>query len=274
MKEEMKRILKLFENGAGFSWGNQSGDYEYDGKGANKDSKKTNGGEKITHLVAYDKKSFQNAHLLCGILNYLPSAYKDIENLSAIVLEQQGTIVELQKQIKYLSAVIETVALGRIQIEMGKELHTHIKNLANESNMYEQDGGEIILKVSSSMFNEKNKDTTENLNKGNSDESINDSLKKVKASVGGILGKIANLELSGEMKDKTNEALMSYLNTLSKIKDNQIDVLESSGEAIYKYGKIKCDPSIKIIDKLTNDKHFKLTKDIITEIKKNPHNEK
>jgi uncharacterized coiled-coil protein SlyX len=88
-----------------------------------------------------------NDDKVIDLLNFLPEAFKDINDLSQIVVEQQNLIIQMEKQIKYLSTVIETVALGRIQTDVSKELHKSILELANSSNMYYQGEGEITLEV-------------------------------------------------------------------------------------------------------------------------------
>jgi uncharacterized coiled-coil protein SlyX len=222
-------------------------------------------GEQCHYIVASDEKSGKNASQLSGLLNYLPEAYKDIDSLSNIVIEQQKQILQMEKQIKYLSSVIETVALGRIQIDVSKELHKYITELANNSNMYSQDGGEIALEVNSSIYSESNKDSEKTEN----GDTFNNSVKKVSASVGGILEKIADLKVSGSLSDSVKEIKNSSENLSSHGKES----LSMSGKAIYKYGEIKCDPSLKLIEKMVASKDKRLTKDFIVELKRNPHKE-
>jgi hypothetical protein len=251
MLPEIKKLVDLHDSGAKF------------GSGPDISAYVSNTGNNCRYIVAYDKNSDKNAVDLSSLLNYLPEAYKDIDSLSNIVIDQQKQILQLEEQIKYLSSVIETVALGRIQIDVSKELHKYIIELANASNMYSQDGGEIALEVNSSIYseNEKNSSKKENM------DILNNSVKKISASVDGILEKIVNLKVSGSLNDSVKEIKNSSIDLSSHEKES----LSMSGKAVYKYGEIKCDPSLKIIEKMLSAKDKRLTKEFVAELKKNPH---
>jgi hypothetical protein len=252
MIDEIKELVELHDNGTKFSNYNEfplSFGKAYTEK-------------KATNVVAYDQDA-GNARKVVSLLNYLPELFKDIDTISNIVVEQQALILQLENQIKYLSSVIETVALGRIQIDVSKELHKYISELANNSNMYSQDGGEITLEVNSSIFSEKREDSS---NAENSNI-MNDSIKKISASVGGILEKIVDLKISGSLNDSVKAIQNSSFSNSIKNKET----LSMSGKATYKYGEIKCDPSLKIIEKMQESKDKRLNKDFVAELKKNPH---
>jgi hypothetical protein len=252
MLPEIQKLVELHDNGTNFTDLNEI-DIEGSKIGTNK---------KATYVVAYDSDP-QKARNVVDLLNYLPELFKDIDGLSNIVVEQQELILHLENQIKYLSSVIETVALGRVQIDVSKELHKYITELANNSNMYSQDGGEITLEVNSSIHSEKSTDSE----KSEKNNVMNDSVKKISASIGGILEKIADLKVSGSIRD----SVKALQNNTSNISMHEKESLSMTGKATYKYGEIKCDPSLKIIGKMLESKDKKLTKDVIAELRKNPH---
>jgi hypothetical protein len=254
MIKEIDELVKMHDDGTKFTSCN---DFPIIGGNHN--------GAKATNITAFDANDPVKARKIVNLLNYLPELFKDVDNISTVIVEQQNLIIQLENQIKCLSSIIETVALGKIQIEVSKELHKYIIDLANDSNMYSHEGGEITLEVNSSMFSEKSESTSKNIET----ENMNDSLKKFSGGVGGILKIIADLKISGSIQ----ESIKNIENSSLSMSKNEKDTLTMSGKAVYKYGDIKCDPTLKIIEKMREDKDKRLTKDLIAELRKNPHKE-
>jgi hypothetical protein len=214
--------------------------------------------------VVADKNDKEKADVFAQLLNNLPTLFKDTDNLTSIILGQQKLIMQLENQMKYFASVIETLAVGKVQIEVSKELQEHITELAHNSNMYSQEGGEITFEVKSSMFSEKN----ELSSKDSKYENMNDSFKNFSGELGGLLDIIADLRISGNMQERT-KTIKNDSNFSAK---HEKEALTMSGKATYKYGQIKCDPSLPIIEKMRKNNDERLTPEFIAELKKNPHN--
>ena len=224
---------------------------------------KSGSGNKCNYVVSVSIKQNKNA---MAMLRNLPKVYDDIEKLSEVVLSQQQIIADQQRQIEHLSNAIDTIAIAKIQTEIGRELYNHISELANESNMYSHSGGKINLEIKSSFTNESLK------TKGNSvqSESLRNSIKNVKLKMEGVLSKLLDMEINLSMKEKTVEVKKRSSFSEKKQKES----FTMTGIATYEHKEITCDPSIKVVQKLIEKDGKDVPEKLINETRRNPFSNK
>jgi hypothetical protein len=251
MDDEIKKLLETFDNGARFS-----SFTEYDLKPERE-------GRLYKRIVALDKNDENRVDMLPGLLNRLPDLYKDSDNHTEIILGLCYLVLQMENKINYLYSYITT---GKTAVEISKDLQEHFLKMAKDTNMSSHEGVEITFDVKSSMFSENN----ESSSKDSKHEKMNNSFSNFSGELGGLLKIIADLKISGNMQERI-KTIENELNASAK---HEIEAQSMSGKGTIKFGEMKCDPSLPLIEKMLEDKDKRLTPEFVEKLKKNPHNEK
>ena len=226
-------------------------------------------GNHCEHVVVASHQDDKSTQQLMELLTKLPALYKDVETLAEVVVSQNRTIIEQQQQIERLTSALDTVAVARIQTDIGRNLHDHLAKLAENSNMYRHGGGKVTLEVKSSFSHE----SSEMEEKSGISHSLEESIQKGRKEIAGGLKILSKIELSASAR-QDSENLLKQVSDSShqQLSDRkQKSSIKMSGTATYEHGEILCDPTLPhVIELIRKDPSNRNLPEVISQLRANP----
>lgn len=222
----------------------------------------------FANILVGPSSSDSNKQLI-ALLTNLPALYKDVETLTEVVISQNRTIIEQQQQIERLTSALDTVAVARIQTDIGRNLHDHLAKLAEDSNMYRHGGGKVTLEVNSSFTHE----SSELEQKSGTSHNLEESIQKGRKEIAGGLKILSKIELSASAR-QDSENLLKQVSDGSHQQSsdrNHKSSVRMSGTATYEHREILCDPTLPLVTELIRkDPSNRNLPEIIAQLRLNP----